>query len=114
MGKIEQPTKVKGKKWGYIRFRGSLFLMGVKSFFKFIRRIPGYYWLNQFWDCEPQFFTWVMKQYEEVMYDITGGKLSKPSHSAGTVLQFAWDYIDEIFREREEENKEADKPESST
>ena len=80
---------------------------GIRSFFLLLKRLPGFYRLNRFWDCEPEFYRWVIQQYEEVMYEMTGGKLSKPSHSAQTVINEAWNYIDSLGKDEEEgETKE--------
>ena len=35
---------------------------------------------------------------------MTGGKLSKPSHDAKTVISYAWDYIDEEYGHNEHED----------
>lgn len=97
-----------------VRFWFSCKWDGIRAFFLLVKRLPGFYRMNRFWDADPQFYTDVIRNYSEVMSDITGNRLSKPSHDAQTVLMYAWDYIDEIFREREEEKKAKDQPESST
>lgn len=73
---------------------------GIRAFFLLLKRLPGFYRLNRFWDAEPEFYRWVIEQYETVMYEITGGRLSKPSHDAQTVLREAWDYIDTLGKEK--------------
>ena len=78
---------------------------GFRCFLRFFRRLPGYFWLNQFWDCEPDFYPWVINQYSEVMYEMTGGKLSKPSHDAKTVISYAWDYIDREYAENDDKER---------
>lgn len=86
------PDEVKKHHW--IRFRLYCIKDAIVSFFKFLKRLPGYIWLNRFYDCEPDFYPWVINQYSEVMCEMTGGKLSKPSHDAKTVIMYAWEYID--------------------
>lgn len=73
---------------------------GIRAFFLLLKRFPGFYRLNRFWDAEPEFYRWVIEQYETVMYEITGGRLSKPGHDAQTVLREAWDYIDMLGKEK--------------
>lgn len=89
------------KRW--LIFRWEAF----RCFLRFFRRLPGYFWLNQFWDCEPDFYPWVTNQYSEVMYEMTGGKLSKPSHDARTVIQYAWEYIDGLHEEEEKQDEDS-------
>ena len=86
------------KRWLSFRWQG------FRCFLRFIKRLPKYFWLNQFWDCEPDFYPWVINQYSEVMCEMTGGKLSKPSHDAKTVITYAWDYIDEEYGHNEHED----------
>ena len=80
---------------------------GFRCFLRFFRRLPGYFWLNQFWDCEPTFYPWVINQYSELMCEMTGGKLSKPSHDARTVIQYAWEYIDGLHEEGEKQDEDS-------
>ena len=89
------PDEVKKHHW--IRFRLICMKDAIVSFFKFIKRLPGYLWLNRFYDCEPDFYPWVMHQYSTVMSDLTGGKLSKASHPAETVLEEVWARMDYLY-----------------
>ena len=84
----------------WIQFKWEAF----RCFLRFMRRLPGYYWLNNFWDFEPDFYPWVINQYSEVMCEMTGGRLSKPSHDAKTVIMYAWDYIDEEYGHNEHDD----------
>ena len=62
----------------------------VRSLFRFLRFLPGFWKLHRFWDAEPGFYGWVIRQYSTVMNELTGGKLSKPSHCAETVIEEIW------------------------
>lgn len=83
----------------------------VRSFLLLIKRLPGFYRLNRFWDADPQFYTDVIRDYSEVMRDLTGGRLRKPSHDAQTVIEQAWNYLDgyyaALMKEWKEESKES-------
>ena len=65
----------------------------ARSFFNMLKRLPGFWKLNRTWDAEPDFYGWVISQYSAVMKELTGGKLSKPSHSAETVIDEVWMYM---------------------
>ena len=78
-----------------IAFRFLCLKDSVRSLFRFIRFIPGFWKLNRFWDVEPEFYGWVIRQYSTVMNEMTGGKLSKPSHCAETVIEEIWNYVTE-------------------
>lgn len=79
------------------------FVDGWKAFFLFIRWIPKYYALHRDCGCRPDFYGWALSQYEQVIYTLTGGKLSKPTHQASTIIEAAYDYFQE-----EEENHDGD------
>ncbi len=72
----------------FLCWKGAVF-----SFFRMLKRLPGFWKLNRFWDVEPSFYGWVIRQYSTVMNELTGGKLSKPSHSAETVIEEVWTYM---------------------
>ena len=81
-----------------MRFRLLCWKDAMRSFFLLIRRLPGFWKLNRFWDADPEFYGWVIRQYSTVMYELTGGRLSKPSHDAMTVIEEIQRYMD---REKE-------------
>ena len=85
------------KKNHYWRFRFSCLKENIRTFFHFVKRLNRFRKLNQMYDAEPEFYPWVMKQYETVMNELTYGKLSKPSHSAETVLEEVWHCMDERY-----------------
>ena len=62
---------------------------GICSFFKLIRRIPGFYRLNRIWDKEPREIWEIINNYVKVMYTLTDGHLSRPSYDADTVIEEA-------------------------
>ena len=76
----------------------------IRSFFLFIARIPGFYRLNRFWDNHPRFYWDTINNYVKVMYTFTDGKLSKPTHSADTVIEESWECIDRNMREETKQN----------
>lgn len=84
----------KQSKSQFLKFWFSCKWDGIKALFSLLRRLPGFYRLNRFWDQEPRFYGWVVQQYVEVMNELTGGKLRKPSHDAMTVIGTVWKYMD--------------------
>lgn len=81
----------------------------IRGFFTLLKRLSGFYWLNLFWDVGPQFYSDVIRNYSEVMRELTGGKLTKPSHDAMTVIGEVWKYMDAHYagwnkKERETEH----------
>ena len=80
-----------------LRFRFLCLKDSVRSFFRFIRFLPGFWRLNRFWDVDPDFYGWVIRQYATVMNEMTGGQLSKPSHCAETVIEEIWEYMEKHY-----------------
>lgn len=80
--------------WGKIKLRLSFAWEGIRSFFLFIGRIPGFYRLNRFWDKSPRFYWDTIENYVKVMYEFTDGHLSKPTYNADFVIDEAWACID--------------------
>ena len=72
--------------WGKIKLRLSLIWEGIRAFFLFIGRIPGFYRLNRFWDKPPRFYWDTLNNYVKVMYEFTDGHFSKPTYDAATVI----------------------------
>lgn len=73
----------------------------VRDFFRFIRRIPGYRKLDQNFGYEPDEYTFIIGEYEKVLTDLTGGKLSKPTYYANAVIAEVEARYAEIYEEND-------------
>lgn len=71
----------------------------IRDFFRFIRRIPGYRKLDQNFGYEPDVYTFIIGEYEKVLADLTGGKLSKPTYYADAVIAEVNARYAEIYEE---------------
>ena len=81
----------------HFQFRIACMKDAIRAFFRFLRFLPGFWELHRFWDTEPEFYGWVIRQYSTVMNELTGGRLSKPSHCAETVIDEIWAYMDRNY-----------------
>lgn len=94
---------------GDMKYWFSWKLCRIRAFFTLIKRLPKFYRLNLFWDVDPAFYGDVIRNYCEVMCELTGGKLKKPSHDSMTVIEEVWKYMNTHYagwRSKEEEKKE--------
>ena len=73
----------------------------VRDFFRFIRRIPGYRRLDKDYGYEPDGYAFIISEYERVLCELTGGKLSKPTYSAEYVITTVEDRYAEIYEEND-------------
>ena len=71
----------------------------VRCFFQLLKRFPGFYKLNRFWDYEPREYWDIINNYIRVMYELTDGHLSKASHSAQTVIDEVYACMDKRYRD---------------
>lgn len=69
----------------------------IRGFFTLLKRLPSFYRLNLFWDADPQFYSDVIRNYSNAMYELTGGKLHKPHYDAMAVIEAVWKYMDEHY-----------------
>lgn len=76
----------------------------VRDFFSFVRRLPGFYRLNRFWDKHPRFYWDTINNYIKVMYELTDGHYSHPGYNAQTVIDEAYACMDKHWREEHEEH----------
>lgn len=75
----------------------------IRSFFTLLRRLPGFYRLNWFWDKEPDEYTRILRAYTQVICELTDGRLSKPEYDPVTVLDAIWDRMDKTYGEHPQE-----------
>lgn len=68
----------------------------VKGLFRFIRRIPGYYKLDRYWDYEPDTYTFIIDNYSEVLCSRTHF-MSKPTYYARDILT----QLDDFYAEKD-------------
>ena len=71
----------------------------IRDFFRFIRRVPGYRKLDQNFGYEPDVYTFIIGEYEKVLSDLTGGKLSKPTYYADAGISEVEARYEEIYKE---------------
>ena len=81
----------------HLRFRIACMKDAARSFFRFLKFLPGFWKLHRFWDAEPQIYGWVIRQYSTVMNELTGGKLSKPTNDAMSVIEQVWNHMNEHY-----------------
>ena len=80
----------------------------VPELWRFIRHIPGYYRLEtRQQGYEPETYHFIIQQYEEVLMDLTGGMMSKPTYYARDIIPYINDRYCEgcEYRERCEEDR---------
>ena len=108
--KIYEHYKAQGRRGKHLYAQGS-----VKSFFRFLKRVPGFLWLNRFHDVNPDFYSWVIQQYQTVMREMTGGSMNDPSYGAMAVIDGIWNYMNGHFagwfKEEKQQTEADEKPE---
>lgn len=73
----------------------------IRDFFRFIRRIPGYRKLDRNLGYEPDGYAFIVGEYEKVLSELTGGRLSKPTYYANYVIA----EVEARYAETYEENR---------
>lgn len=74
---------------------------GICCFFLFLKRLPGFYRLNRFWDKDPRFYWDVIVNYSKVMYTLTEGRLQNPKWKADFVIEEVYEVMDKRYREED-------------
>lgn len=97
------------KKNHYWRFRFDCLKEDVRTFCHFLKRLNRFRKLNQMYDQEPEFYRWVIEQYETLAYNCTDGRYSKASWDANTLIWAMWDWIDEHYDLKPDELEEMKK-----
>ena len=69
----------------------------IRDIFRFILRIPGYRKLDRDCGYEPDAYSFIIGEYEKVLCELAGGKLSKPTYYASYVIQTAEERYAEIY-----------------
>ena len=105
----EENNESRKKKNHYWRFRFDCLKEDVRTFFHFLKRLNRFRKLNQMYDQEPEFYRWVIEQYETLAYNCTGGRYSKASWDANTLIWAMWDWIDEHYDLKPDELEEMKK-----
>ena len=60
----------------------------IPALWHFIRHIPGYWRLEtKLQGYEPEAYSFIIRQYEQVLMYITKGRMSKPTYFAKDVIQ---------------------------
>lgn len=80
----------------------------LPDFWRFLRHIPGYYRLEvKQLGYEPEAYYFIVQQYEEVLMQITGGRMSKPTYYAWDIISVVNDYFCDKceYRERCEKDQ---------
>ena len=105
----EENNESRKKKNHYWRFRFDCLKEDVRTFFHFLKRLNRFRKLNQLYDKPPEFYRWVIEQYETLMYNCTGGRYSKASWDANRIIWEMWAWIDEHYQLKEEALEEMKK-----
>ncbi len=65
----------------------------IVCFLKFLQRIPAYWReCERKYGYEPEVYGFIIQNYEQVLMELSGGRLSKPDYHAADVVRAIRDY----------------------
>ena len=83
-----------------IKLRLQFLKEDIKTFFIFIKWLPGYYKLHKNYEYYPDTYDYIIDNYEKVLCNTTK-TLSKPTYSWRTVISEIDRYYEEMYKEEE-------------